>query len=140
MDGLGAAASVVAVVELSAKIASLCVEYSRAVKHAKDDIERLRREVGSLAEFLRELQQFLDGPHNAQLSTSPILCDALKSCRSQLTELEKKLNPGKRQKAMSRVGLRVLKWPFESKDVNKIVDELNRHKQTVSVALQLDQT
>ncbi|KAK4220684.1 hypothetical protein QBC38DRAFT_493706 [Podospora fimiseda] len=42
MDGLGAAASVIAVIELTAKLISLCLEYSSAVKNARSDIERLR--------------------------------------------------------------------------------------------------
>jgi hypothetical protein len=32
------------VIELSAKIASLCIQYSLAVKHDKAEIERLRAE------------------------------------------------------------------------------------------------
>jgi hypothetical protein len=41
MDGLSGAASIIAVVEISAKVVSLCVQYSVAVKDAKRDIERL---------------------------------------------------------------------------------------------------
>jgi hypothetical protein len=53
MDGLGVAANAIAVVELSTKIASLCVQYSLAVKHAKADIEHLGEEVNSVTELLR---------------------------------------------------------------------------------------
>jgi hypothetical protein len=41
MDGLSGAASVIAVIDMSAKIVSLCFQYSMAVKDAKDDIERV---------------------------------------------------------------------------------------------------
>ena len=40
MDGLSAAASVLAVIEVSMKVASLCSQYSTAVKEAKNDILR----------------------------------------------------------------------------------------------------
>ena len=45
MEGLEVAASVVAVVEVAVKVAKLCVQYSREVKHAKDDIACLLNEV-----------------------------------------------------------------------------------------------
>ncbi|KAI2475126.1 hypothetical protein Ptr902_13251 [Pyrenophora tritici-repentis] len=38
MDGLSGAASVIAVVDISVKISSLCYQYSVAVKDAKNDI------------------------------------------------------------------------------------------------------
>jgi len=140
MAALGVAASVIAVVELSAKIASLCVQYSLAVKHAKSDIERLRGEIDSVTELLRGVERLLGGPNKAQLSTSQTLHNTLKDCFSELTRLEEKLSLGKRQKALSRFGVRTLKWPLESKEVNKVIDNLERYKQTVSLALQVDQT
>ena len=48
LGGLGVAVRVIAVVEVSAKIASLCLEYSLAVKDAKTHITRLETEVKSL--------------------------------------------------------------------------------------------
>jgi Fungal N-terminal domain of STAND proteins len=140
MDGVGAAASVIAVVELSAKIASLCIQYSLAVKHAKTDIEHLRGEVNSVTDLLRRVEQLLQRPDNTQLSASQKLRDALRDCFSQLTELKTKLNPGKTRKAMSNFGIRALKWPFESKEVETIINDLERCKQTISLALQVDQT
>ena len=140
MDGVGAAASVIAVVELSAKIALLCVQYSLNVKHAKTDIERLRGEVNSVTDLLRRVEQLLQGPDNTQLTTSQKLRDALRDCSLRLTELKTKLDPGKTRKAMSNFGIRALKWPFESKEVEKIINDLERCKQTISLALQVDQT
>ncbi|KAI9834042.1 MAG: hypothetical protein M1819_003327 [Sarea resinae] len=140
MEGLGVAANVIAVVELSAKIASLCIQYSRAVKHAKLDIERLREEVISFAELLRAVERLLQGPDNKRLSTSQKLRDALGDCFLQLTQLNKTLDSGKKKKIMSRFGVRAFKWPFERKEVDNVIKNLERCKQTVSLALQVDQT
>jgi hypothetical protein len=41
---------------------------------------------------------------------------------------------------MSRVGFRALKWPFTSKQVDKIVSTLEGYQQTFMLALQVDQT
>lgn len=48
MEGIGAAASIIAIVELSAKVASVILQYSKDVKNAGDDIHRLRKAVTDL--------------------------------------------------------------------------------------------
>lgn len=144
MEGLGAAASVIAVVELTAKVASLCLEYSSAIKNARSDIERLRQHTNSLKITFDGAQELLQGPAGARLETSQKLLEALKDTHSQLgdiaTKLEAKLNTGRGVKMMRRVGLRALKWPFESKDVDKIIANFQRDQASFSAALQIDQT
>jgi hypothetical protein len=54
MDGISGAASIIAVVDISAKIASLCFQYSVAVKNAKEDIKRLQGKVNDIKDVLRE--------------------------------------------------------------------------------------
>ena len=41
MDGFSRAASVIAVIDISAEVMSLCFEHAAAVKDAKDDIKCL---------------------------------------------------------------------------------------------------
>ncbi|KAK3994174.1 hypothetical protein QBC44DRAFT_306366 [Cladorrhinum sp. PSN332] len=144
MEGLGAAASLIAVVELAAKVGSLCLKYSSAVKSAKSDIERLRKHTENLKTTADDAQKLLQGPHGARLETSQKLREALNNTCSQLgdvaTKLEEKLHKGRRAKMMRRLGLRALGWPFESKDVDKIIANLQRDQDSFSAALQIDQT
>jgi hypothetical protein len=140
MEGLGLAANVAAVIELSANIASLCFQYLTAVKDAKKDIERLRAEVNQVGDILREIQRLLHGPDGARLSASQKLCNSLKDCFLQLKELETRLTPRTASKAMSRLGVRALSWPFKANNIEKIVTSLERCKQTFVVALEVDQT
>ncbi|KAF2194154.1 vegetative incompatibility protein HET-E-1 [Zopfia rhizophila CBS 207.26] len=140
MDGLSGAASVIAVIDISAKITSLCFQYSVAVQDAKKDIERLQRKVADIKGVLEKIQQLLDGRDKARLSTTHELSDSLKECFRELEELKAELGPGKIRKAMSRFGVRALKWPFTSKQVEKIVSCLERYEQTFALALQVDQT
>jgi hypothetical protein len=119
MDGLSGAANVIAVVDISAKIASLCFQYSVAVKKAKEDIGRLQRKVNDIKDVLGEVQQLLDGRDKTRLSATNQLLDSLKECFLQLEELKTRLEPGKTRKAMSRFGVRALTWPFTSKEVEK---------------------
>lgn len=140
MDGLSGAASVIAVIDISAKIASLCYQYSVAVKDAKEDIERVQGKVGDITHILQKIKQLLDSKDKTRLSTTQGLFSSLERCVKELKSLEAKLDPGKTRKTMSRFGLRALKWPFSSKQVDKIVLDLEGYEQTFSLALQVDQT
>lgn len=108
MEGLGTAASAIAVVELAANIASLCFEYSSAVKKARSDIERLQKYTGSLKTTAEGAQKLLQGTHGARLETSQTLREALNNTRSQLSnvaaKLEAKLYNGHKAKIIRRMG------------------------------------
>ena len=142
MDAVGSAASIIAVIDLSAKVASLCFQYSAAVKNARSDVERLQGELERLKTALEGAQRLLKSPNGERLQTSQGLCDGLNDCSSQLSQLgsrlEKKLNRGAARKAMSRIGLRALKWPFESKEFDSIINNLERYRDTLSVGLAVD--
>ncbi|OCK72831.1 hypothetical protein K432DRAFT_250612, partial [Lepidopterella palustris CBS 459.81] len=143
MDGLSGAASVIAVVDMSAKVASLCFQYSVEVKHAKGDIKRLHRKVNEIKNVLEKLEQLLR-QDESRLSTTRTLLDPLQRCSQELKDLEDKLKaklePGLGRKAMQRFGMRALKWPLTSKEVEKAVQNLEKYGNTFSLALQVDQT
>jgi hypothetical protein len=140
MDGLSGAASVIAVIDISAKIGSLCFQYSMAVKDAKNDIERVQRKVGDITHILETIKQLLDNQDKTRLSTTQGLFDSLRQCLQDLKDVKVKLEPGKGRKTMSRIGLRALRWPFTSKQVEKIVSTLDGYKQTFMLALEVDHT
>lgn len=140
MDGLSGAASVIAVVDISAKVTSLCFQYSVAVKDAKRDIGRLQQKVTDIKKLLEGLQQLLDKQDQSQLSTTRKMADSLEQCHQQLQGLKAQLEPSQSRRAMQRVGIRALKWPFTSKQVEKMVVSLEQYEHTFSLALQVDQT
>lgn len=136
MEGLGVAASIIAVINLSAHVTS----YLTAVKGAKDEKKRLNEKVSRIGDILRDLQRLLHGPDGARLAASQELCNSLKDCFLQLKELEGQLTPGKTHKVMSRFGVQALKWPFKARDIQKIFNSLESFEQIFLGALQLDQT
>lgn len=140
MDGLSGAASVIAVIDISAKIALLCFQYSAKVKNAKKDIERIQRKITDIKDVLERVKQLVDGPNRTRLPATHKLLDTLKECFLQLEELKTQLEPGKARKAISRFGVRALKWPFTSKEVEKVIADLKKYEQTFSSALRVDQT
>ncbi|RKK65198.1 hypothetical protein BFJ69_g16501 [Fusarium oxysporum] len=139
-EALGVASSVIAVVDLSAKVFSLCLQYSREVKNAKDDIERLREEVATFQATTKKLQILVEGPRGKELSTSQQLKSAIEDGRSRLEKLAQQLQPPTHRKVMSRFGARAFKWPFESKDVEETTQNLLRCRENISLALNIDQT
>ena len=90
-----------------------------------------------------DAQKLRRGPHGARLETSQKLHEALDDTHSQLnniaTKLQAKLHRGRRAKAMRSLGLRALQWPFESKDMNKIITNFQQDQASFSAALQIDQ-
>lgn len=140
MEGLGVAASIIAVVDLSAKVATLCFQYSKDVSSARADIERLRSQVEHLATTLRATQRLVEGSKGHSLSISQGLVSSFRSCIADLERLEKRLDPNPVRTAMRRYGLRALKWPFDSKEVDQFLAGLDRHEKTIFLGLQVDQT
>ncbi|KFY68931.1 hypothetical protein V496_00682 [Pseudogymnoascus sp. VKM F-4515 (FW-2607)] len=136
---LGLASSVITVIDLSAKVASWCSEYYANVKNARDDIERLQRETQGLKATLERVQALCNGPNGVKLQESQSFREAVKDCKKQLDQLETKLEPRTTKKLMSHYGLRALRWPLKSKEVNGIIKKLGNCKDNISFILQVDQ-
>ncbi|KAF4631092.1 hypothetical protein G7Y89_g7033 [Cudoniella acicularis] len=141
MDGLSAAASVIAVVQISTQIFELCQEYYSEVKDARKDIQRLRNEVTSLQDVLTNVEDLAEDSGSANLSVLNLLNQQdgpLRQCQKDLVGLVAKLELGQGKNTMKRFGMRALKWPFSSKDVEKLLITIGRHKATFNLALSAD--
>ena len=134
MEGLSAAASIFAVVELAAKSASICLEYGQNVKNAKTDILRLRKELINLEEVLQEANT-----RTSSLQPPNEALNCIDTCFKDLSGLLAKLEPGKTKKWAAKIRLRELKWPFETKEIDRTIQRIARHKETVTLALQISQ-
>ncbi|KAJ5141799.1 NACHT and WD40 domain protein [Penicillium atrosanguineum] len=139
MDGISAAASVIAVIQLTGSIVKICGGYIKEVKDARKDVVSLQKEVEDLRETLEKLSGLFQGTHGMKLSTSQSLVDGTINCLSVLQDLEGKIDPGRGKKAMSKVGLRALKWPLKRTEVERIMKDLDRYKTTFSLSLLVDQ-
>ncbi|KAI1777356.1 hypothetical protein F4818DRAFT_345854 [Hypoxylon cercidicola] len=136
---LGLATSVIAVIELSAKVTLLCSQYLKDVKNAQNDIAKLQGEINSLKTVSEGVRRLLDTPQAGQLKTSQGLRAALESGQNQLQSLKDTLQSN-RDKNKKWWKLHALSWPFKSNDITELVQELARHTQVISSSLQVDQT
>ncbi|KAF4340314.1 neutral trehalase [Fusarium beomiforme] len=140
MDGLGIVANIAAVLDLSAKVATLCFQYSTSVASARGDIKRLQSHINGLAVALRAGKRLVEGPNSRPLVASRELAASLQVCTDELRRMHDKLELGTGHEAMHRFGLRALKWPFSSREVEDIITNLERHEKTILLGLQIDQT
>jgi DNA-binding transcriptional MerR regulator len=139
MDSLSAVSSLEAVMNISVNISSLC-QYSLVVKNPITEIHFFSNALDDIYMSLWEVKQFLNGQKKSQLSTTHKLSDSLEECYQKLQELKVQLESGKTPKAMQGFSIQALKWPFTSKQMEKIVDELKKYEQAFRLALQIEQT
>ena len=138
-EALGLAASVIAVIDLSAKVVSRCSKYYANVKNAGDDIERLQREAQGLKATLERVHSLCDGRNGIRLQESWSLREGVEGCQKQLAQLNAKLKPRTTNKLMSRCGMRALRWPLKSNEVDGIMKKLGNCRDNISFSLQVDQ-
>ncbi|GKT86188.1 vegetative incompatibility protein HET-E-1 [Colletotrichum tofieldiae] len=139
-EALGLAVNIVTIVELSTKIAKVCLQYSKDVKNARAEIARVQGEILSLKAIAESVSALLEDPQGATLKASQKLSGAVQGAASRLKVLDAELHPSGTRKTMRRFGVRALKWPFQSHDVEKLVQDIMRYTQTISAGLQIDQT
>ena len=138
MEGLGVTANVIAVVDLSAKLVGLCVRYAIDVKNSNNDKARLMNEITALYSISQKAKDLLEGSHGARLRTSREFLDAIRDGESQLKQLKNQLSAG--IVAQGQAVWQALKWPFESKNIDNIVQNLAKYTERISLTLQIDQT
>lgn len=132
MDGLSAAASIIAVLQLAASV----VKYINAAAGATEDRKRLREEIRSCEYILQQLNDKASDTDESKAWVETIKAleapgAPLGRLRIALLAVEKPLQP--------REGLRKLisnlKWPFTEKDVDKILVTIDREKTLLGIAL-----
>ena len=139
MEGLGIAANVIAVVDLSAKLVGYCVQYASDVKNSNNDKARLLHEVTALNYISQKTKNLLEGPHGTTLRACKELPPAIRDSELHLQTLERKLASATASPTPNNL-YRALKWPFQSKEVENTLLELKRCTRAISLALQIDQT
>jgi hypothetical protein len=139
MAGIGEAANIIAVIQITAQVVKLCGGYLSEVNDARQDIEQLRSKALALRGVLEHAQRIVKDPKSGKLPVSNSVLESLKQCLSDLQLLQTKLDPGKRGKVMKRFGLRALKWPFTRVEFEKTVETLDGYTTTFNTAVLADQ-
>lgn len=142
MDPVSIAASVIAIIQISGKVTSLCWDYRSTVASARRDITRILDEVNSLRTVLESLVKLAENedPDEQALSTLRSLAKpsgTLQQCQIELVDLEKELR--KYAPSTGKLSSSILKWPFKEKEVSHHLSHIASLKQNLQLALLTDQ-
>ncbi|KAH6717010.1 hypothetical protein BKA61DRAFT_316529 [Leptodontidium sp. MPI-SDFR-AT-0119] len=130
MEIAGFAASVVALVEVSVNITVWCVQYTKDVHHADEEIANLCREIGGLQTILVRLQV---SSISSELLVS--LKPVLDGCLEDMKSLASKLKPSEGWRRTRQV----LTWPFLRRgDLVPWIERLERQKNLLTAAMTVD--
>jgi hypothetical protein len=139
MEGLGAAASVIAVLQITTQVVSLAYGYTTGVKRAPTSLQRLIDELKSLVKILSALQSTAQDSSSAVLGQlfNPLLKYGveMKSLNEKLEAKQEKL-----QSSWWGASLVRLQWPLAESETVGLILETESFKQSLNLALSIDQT
>ena len=141
MDPLSISASLIAVLQVTSAVISICYDYRQGQKHASREVVQLSDELNSLKDVLDALLQLVEKSEMsdpAQLATFELLAKPdgpLLSSQTELERLKKKLEPESGWRAVKRS----LVWPLQEGEMRKALESLERLKSTMQLALSADQ-
>lgn len=150
MDPLSLTTSILALIDVSAKLLLSCYRLRDQIKGFESDIAAIIEEIEGLSDISEELKDIFeqcqeDGNLNqVQLpkkrgqpggSALEACQGALNACVDTLRELAEQLQPLTKPRLRNK-----LKWPFESATVNRKLDVVQKQKATLQLALSVYQT
>ena len=135
-------ASVIAVLQLTSLTISLCYDYRSRVKNAPKSLSRITDQLTSLRNVLESLVKHAESEAangSPPFPTLKLLGERdgpLVKCKAELVSLKAMLEPASGWKAVGQA----LAWPLKEGDITKTLDNLERTKATLQLALTADQT
>ena len=138
MDGLSVASGIAGLLSLADVIVRRLVHYVSAVKHAKDSISSLLLETSGLLGVLQSLKLLAE--QYGKEEAAYLRMHHVRSCYETLERLRSLLGeayPSKHKSSLQGIQER-LHWPLSKSVADKYIEELERHKSTLSVSLSAD--
>ena len=138
MDPLSIAAGIAGLITLAGELSRSLVAYGKAVKHEREDLQRLLTELSLLQSLLQRLDSFLrsSGVTGVTFHQTSALEASLAVCKETALDLNERL------RKLEAVGLsravERLKWPFSAKEVATALDTLRRCASTFQFSLTLE--
>jgi ankyrin repeat domain-containing protein 50 len=137
MDPLSVSASIIALLQLSGCVLSSCYRFVGSVNNAASDVDRIIRQVGHLTAILDDLNNVVGEDGGSSLPRLSVLAghqSPLATCVECLEELKVKLSGAAGPMSFRRR----LRWPFESKKVDEIMDKIQKQFPVLELALLSD--
>lgn len=144
MEALGAVGSIIAIVQISKTIISVCQYYIDAADSASSDLRYILIEVSAVKGIAKSLQYLteLSVTNSALLDQLAAVSGPIKGCENALKELEALFPPaavsvnGQRSKrGRLETAVTALAWPSKIGKAKKLLQEIMQHKTTINLAL-----
>ncbi|KAF3318714.1 hypothetical protein TWF173_006730 [Orbilia oligospora] len=136
MEAVGAAASIIAIIELAGKLTKLFTRYIGDIKNAESDQLALHDRILATAKLAEEVDKLIRGPDKDKLGSLRELKKALAECQNIFQNLQQKLKP--RGKARVERFFVYLKWPLDKIEIERVVENLKKLEDTIRSALKID--
>jgi len=138
MDPLSITGTLIAVVQITTSVISICYDYRSGVASASRDVVQITESLNSLKEVLESLLRLIETTKAGELSTVELLArdgGTLQSCQAELERLRGKLEPEKGWRKLRNS----LVWPLKEGEMRRALEALERWKSTMQLALSADQ-
>ena len=141
-DPLSVAGSIAGLISLADSVFRLVFKYARSAVNAKEDVKNLADEIQVLAGVLQSLRFLASGLEAEGHSFDPTLrthhLGTLSSILSRLQQRAEKSHTKFENGSKTQQRLQQLKWPFSTGETKELLEDLHRHKSTISLALSAD--
>jgi hypothetical protein len=149
MDPLSISASIIAVLQATSAVVSICYDYSSAVKGSSWELLKIIDEVRDLRNVLETLERLARQEESSnsakgRLPSLRLLCEPktglLAQCVMELNDLDKKLRPpgypvGSKRRAL----IQASSWPLKKGAAEKTLVNIGRLKATLTLAITADE-
>ncbi|KAK0644279.1 hypothetical protein B0T16DRAFT_195007 [Cercophora newfieldiana] len=142
-EALALVASVIAVVQISGEVIGLCRSYIEAVHDAP--FHHIFYELSTLKDVFESLERLVKSDKPLSLNLASLAGDdgAVAGCRECVSSLRDTMSPyagGSSSVSQSKRGkvkdaFKALKWPLKEGKVKRLLEEISRHKASISLAL-----
>lgn len=134
MEAIGAAASVMAIVEIVGRVSASAASFMRDFKDAREDMIEVRKDMANLSRVLRMIVKCLDHPGQGYSSYQPndaahsqeLIVDLAFECREIVLDIESVLRDVRSRGDWAMSG---------NKKVEELATKLEKHVSTLRLAL-----
>jgi hypothetical protein len=142
MIGVEFVSAVVGLIDVGAKVVTLCSTYLRSVSNAQKSANELLSEVSLLQSSLGQLVVYAGtvdpgSPSETSLSN---LDNPLKDSTERLSDVLETLNKslGKDRPSTKMIAIQKLAWPFKEKELKSILASLTRLRSNITAAVTVE--
>jgi hypothetical protein len=125
---IGLASAVAGLVTLVGQVTTLSYIFLSDIRGASKSQKRYLQEISALTEILLRMEQALEVQELGAVRPSSIPNNAFQDCQELLRSVKTSLENATESSSRIDRLKSSLKWPFDEKEVKKLVDMLHRHR------------